>query len=747
MASAEQKKSYAVIKNFRGIDTKANRTAIDKDEFYWLENAMPVGPGNLRITPQSNYINNSSGNAVVFSNNVTYLTSCNISDDYIVAAEANGALQYYDITSNTVGTIVTAGNLSSSGVSATQYQNTDLYIGDPSKGLFDWTGNAFVSVGSIGVIAITNPGGGYTTAPTVTISPPNQAGGDQATAVATITTGVGGVQSIQVTNGGSNFTSVPTVTIDAPQVAGGTQATAAATIQGGNVVAITMQVSGSGYSAIPSVSITGGGGSGATANAVLSSGIVNSITLTNAGSGYTSQPTVTLTGGGGNVTATAIAQVTTFATGTIAIEVTNGGSGYGNQGSFYVTLSGGGYTTPANATAIVTGNVVSKIIMNNPGAGYTSVPTLTIPSYNGGTGANATVILNTNSIVDVASFSGRLWVAAGRNVYASSAVSPTDFTSVSAVSFNMVDSTLHNNIQAIISANNFLYIFGDDSINVFSNLQVTTSGQTVFTNTNVSASIGTKRIYAIFAYFRSILFMNDYGVYALVGSTTTKISDPLDGIFPYIDFSKPITAGQALLNNILCAVFNFYVNGSCPYGFGGNRYIQAVFFDKKWFITYQGAIQYVTSAPIGGKVNLYGTVANALYQLYSNTGTPVSSYIQTALQDMGDPIRTKQALKFGIEATLTAGGQFNATVDSENGASQVYSLTNTAVTWSNNVGTTIPWINNSSTVIGWLQEVGYYLYKSDAAQYGKYLGLTVTSNSAAFVVNTFEFEHELRVRF
>jgi hypothetical protein len=27
------------------------------------------------------------------------------------------------------------------------------------------------------------------------------------------------------------------------------------------------------------------------------------------------------------------------------------------------------------------------------------------------------------------------------------------------------------------------------------------------------------------------------------------------------------------------------------------------------------------------------------------------------------------------------------------------------------------------------------------------LGLTMTSNNAGFVVNTFEFEHELRVRF
>ena len=662
MAAAEQKKSYAVIKQFKGIDTKANRTAIEKDEFYWLENAMPVGSGNLRITPQSTTVNNASGNAVVFSNAVTYLTSANITDDYLVASESNGAMEYFDLTSLSGGNIAAAGTFSSSGVSLAQYQNTNVFIGDPSKGLYSWDGANLVAIGSVGIIAVVNPGSGYTSAPNVTISPPNQTGGKQATAVAGTTT----------------------------------------------------------------------------------SNTVSYIVLTNAGSGYTSQPTVTISGGGGN-NATAIAQLVTFATGTVSVQVNNGGTGYGANGSIYVTFSGGG-GSGANASAVISGNVITQVIMNNEGSGYTSTPTVSIGGS--GTGANITATVNTTGIVDVATFSGRVWVAAGRTVYASSAVSPTDYTSVSAVAFNLTDSTLHGNIQALLSANNFLYIFGDDSINVFSNLQVTSTGATVFTNTNVSASIGSKRIYAIFAYFRSVLFMNDYGVYALVGSTTTKISDPLDGIFPYIDFTKPVTAGQALLNNILCAVFNFYVNSSCPFGFGGSRYIQAVFFEKKWFITYQGQIQYVTSAPIGGKVNLYGTnTSNALYLFYNSTTASIPSYIQTALQDMGDPIRTKQALKFGVEATLTSGGQFNVTVDSEQGSSPAYSLSDTGVSWLNNSSQVISWVNNSGTVIQWLLVTGYYLYKSDALQYGKYLGLTMTSNNAGFVVNTFEFEHELRVRF
>jgi hypothetical protein len=262
----------------------------------------------------------------------------------------------------------------------------------------------------------------------------------------------------------------------------------------------------------------------------------------------------------------------------------------------------------------------------------------------------------------------------------------------------------------------------------------------------VSASVGSKLKYAVFPYFRSVLFMNNYGVYALVGSTTSKISDQLDGIFPYIDFTKPVTAGQVLLNNILCAAFNFYLLPTFPTT-TGDRFVQCVFFEKKWFITSQGALRYLSSAPVGGLINLYGVTDTALFRLYGDATANISSEIQTSLSPMKDPIRTKQALKFGIEATLSNPSTFNITVDSEYGSSPSYTLTNSGVDWINNSGIVVPWINNFSTVIPWLSSSGYNLYKSDAQQYGKYLGLTMTSNDPAFVINTFEFEHELRVRF
>ena len=355
--------------------------------------------------------------------------------------------------------------------------------------------------------------------------------------------------------------------------------------------------------------------------------------------------------------------------------VNTGGSGYSNASNVVVSFSGGGGSAAA-ATAILSGNVVSQVVMTNPGTGYTSAPTVTITGGGATVNATATAYATTDTITDVATFSGRVWVASGRNMFYSAAGSYSDFTSVSAGSLTLSDTTLHSNIKSLLSANNFLYIFGEDSINVFSDVRVGTTGATLFTNTNVSASVGSPIGGIAFAYFRNVLFMNNYGVYALIGSTTNKISDSLDGIFPFIDFTQPVTSGQVMLNNILCAAFSFtYVDSVL-----GSRPVQAIFFDKKWFLSSQGSVAYTTSVPAGGAVNLYGNIGLNLYKLYNTSANTISVKVQTALMPLGDAIRTKQALKFAVEATLSGAATMNVTVDSERASSPTYALQN-SVTW------------------------------------------------------------------
>jgi hypothetical protein len=579
MAAVEQKKSYHVTKDFKGLNTKANRTAIQENEFAWIENVMPIGYSNLKVIPKEKRVTYSSTN-FSWGGTVHYMAPANINGvAYMFAFFTNGGAQYVSLETPTAPiTLAASGTFSGTRTQISQWKNERVLIIDTTYGYATFNGTNLVRVGSVGTITITSGGSGYSAAPIVTISAPNQTGGIQATATATIT-----------------------------------------------------------------------------------SGVVTAITITEPGTGYTSAPTITFSSGAASATATAI---------------------------------------------------------NQPGT-------------------------------CIQSFSGRVWIADGRTIYYTAADSYNDFTSISAGNITLVDGTLYGDITQIIAANNFLYIFGESSINVFSDVRVNTLGETLFTNTNISASIGTELFLGIFAYFRSILFINRYGVYALVGATTTKISDALDGIFPNIDFSSSVTGCQTLIYNILVSAWNVRYNDNGTY-----RRVQLVFFDRKWFISYQGNLTHINSSPVNGLINSYGVESGgAFFRMYEDQTANISTEVVTALWDLKDPIRDKQALKLGVEATfpVTVAGSLNISIDSESRSSTSVSLGN-AVAWQNVSFNNIAWTNNAGSTLQWISSgyqltEGYKLLKYDAQMYGKYLGMTVTSTAPAFTFNGFQLEHELRARF
>ena len=161
MASAEQKKSYQVVKQFKGLNTKANRTAIEDSEFSWLENAMPIGFANLKIVP------NPVDLEITFTHDVVNVFQTNVGlIDYIVAFEADGSAEYVNLTNNTLHTLAPAGTFTTTGgIRTSQWKNKYFLIGDPKKGYFTWDGTNLLSIGSVGQIGIVSGGSGYTTAP------------------------------------------------------------------------------------------------------------------------------------------------------------------------------------------------------------------------------------------------------------------------------------------------------------------------------------------------------------------------------------------------------------------------------------------------------------------------------------------------------------------------------------------------------------------------------------------------------
>lgn len=86
-----------------------------------------------------------------------------------------------------------------------------------------------------------------------------------ATSVPTVVP-AGGIRDIQVTNPGTGYTTAPTVAISG---GAGSGATAVAVVAGGEVVGVEITNPGTGYTSAPTVTLTGGAGSDAEATATV----------------------------------------------------------------------------------------------------------------------------------------------------------------------------------------------------------------------------------------------------------------------------------------------------------------------------------------------------------------------------------------------------------------------------------------------------------------------------------------------
>lgn len=142
----------------------------------------------------------------------------------------------------------------------------------------------------------------------------------------------GNVTATFITDPGGGYSSVPTVTIAAPVV---TTAQGYATVAGNAVTGVVVTLGGVGYiGTIPTISFSGGGGSNATAAATVYFGTVKYATVTAGGSGYSSAPAVTFTAPAAGTQATATGRLGGYA---IQVEAGAGSVLVGASSSVYPT--------------------------------------------------------------------------------------------------------------------------------------------------------------------------------------------------------------------------------------------------------------------------------------------------------------------------------------------------------------------------------------------------------------------------
>jgi hypothetical protein len=418
------------------------------------------------------------------------------------------------------------------------------------------------------------------------------------------------------------------------------------------------------------------------------------------------------------------------------IIVTAGGTGYVTPPGVTIT---GGSGSGATASAAVSGGAVISITLTNAGTGYKAGDVLTVVIGGPGAGAAASAIvwpIFAVQVKTVAVFQGRVWLAGDRNLIWTGTKGYDDVASANAAgSTVMTDSDLPHFISALRSLNNFLYIFGDGSLKQIGSISVVSS-VTIFTILTLSSDQGTTFPLSIASYSRLVLFANQVGVFAIFGATVEKISDPMDGVFRFIDFSQPLAACPNDLKNIRCYLLLAKINDPIL----GVRAVFLTFMNKKWFLISQGTnVRAACTVQVGGVLKTYTSSGSDVTQVLSDTNVAVAIIIRTALWDDGKPMLGKRGIRVGIAQSTTESGTMTITTDSENDQfTDQYTLAN-PVTWRNALNQIVTWTNAALQIVQFVS-AGFFFQDKQFAGSGIYLGVSLTGSFKNFHLNSIVIE-------
>jgi hypothetical protein len=340
----------------------------------------------------------------------------------------------------------------------------------------------------------------------------------------------------------------------------------------------------------------------------------------------------------------------------------------------------------------------------------------------------------------VETFQSRVWIANGATGFLSAPSNGASFSGATGGgAFPSSDSFLRNKYVAVKQSNGFLYLFGDSSINVISNVQ--TSGSpltTTFNNQNVDPQVGTAWPGTVQAFSRGLVFANPTGVYAMYGGSAEKISEPLDGLFQNAAFaSLTPTAAVAVIFEIKCYCLLFKVTDL----FGVTRNVLACWTGKKWFLASQNkTLTFVDTQEITSNITLWATDGVTLFQCFQTASSSLNKIIQSKLWSGDSYLINKQAMRAYSLGTDYSGNGYSlaGTLDmiTEQGAkSSAITLSSPAqaIVWLNNSSQVITWLNNNGQIVTFvvqgLQILGQNVYAT-----APMIGLTLQSTSSDFAL-------------
>lgn len=510
-------------------------------------------------------------------------------------------------------------------------------------------------------------------------------------------------------------------------------------VDAGGISPNIIVINGGTYTGTPAVTITGGSGTGATAHAVMTGDTVTSVVLDNPGAGYKSGDvlTVNFTGGGaaaGELTGTG--------------SIVDGGTGYTSAPA--VSFTGGGGTGAA-ATSTIADGAVTSITITNVGSGYTAEPTVVFTG-GAGTGAAATVIVSTvaaaTAIVwpsitpnptTLAVFGGRVWLSAKNVTTYTGTAGYDDFNPANASgSFTINDPDLVHEITALRSLNNYLFIFGDNSVKQIGNITVN-GAITSFTLVTLTSDQGTIFRDSIVSFNRLVLFANTVGVYAIFGTSVEKISDKMDGIFRRIDFTQILSAAVNDINNIHCFMLLVRYKDVMR----GTRSIILAFQNKKWFVISQGDnLTFIVTGIVQGTTQTFSTSGSDVTEILAEPEELISITLSTSLTSHEQPYMGKKTIRYAVVQESAASSNLNLLIESERTSDNEPYTTTDVLQFIGSDGNPLNFLGAGGVPLVFTSDTPVLLYETSNSQgvSGIYLGGTLTGNVQSYSFNSFMLE-------
>lgn len=411
------------------------------------------------------------------------------------------------------------------------------------------------------------------------------------------------------------------------------------------------------------------------------------------------------------------------------IVITNGGSGYVSPPT--VTISGGS-GSGATAHAVITGGIVTSIILDSAGSGYKAGDVLTVAFSPASTTAATAIVWPFFGLTPttLAVYAGRVWLAGARILVWTGTAGFDDAKAADASgSTTLTDADLVHQITALRALNNFLYIFGDASIKQIGTITVNVSS-TIFNIVTLSSDQGTPFPRAIASYNRLILFANKVGVYAILGASVEKVSDPMDGIFSSIDYTQPLVAAVQDLHTSL-HTFLILCRYKDPIALI-TRSLILCFYKDRWFVANQGnSLITFCTCPVQGLIETFGSSGTDVTQLFQST-TPVPIILRTSLSANGQIHIGKKGLRAFIAFFTNLSALVTGSADSEvlNPGVPFSFNTSVPIQWVNNANQPIQWQNNALQPVNWVG-VGFIYQRigqKDFNANGVFLGMTISGS-------------------